>query len=345
MDGDYLIANQSIIMKADVSSDNPLDMVTLKNVKPCEKYGIQICAVTTSFRFLFGDDIWTHAWTGSMGLNDYGNAFGLRNENCMPPSQSGRHHNLPSLPSTPAPQSDTNSFVPQCNLVKTSYVDITDDKDPNDNPNTLVVSFSWDRKNASYQNLGPIDHYQIRYGPQKTWGSGIDESDAFYADIDDQDFDRFMLDNVPRMKYLGLQICAVSSADNSQNRIDWKSQAWLGSMDLTGYMISDKTTTPDMIEDSDVITTTLANPFDSNFILAEDDQDNSNRLAENVVYDRPLISQLTFGSNQGIILLLLVALIIAISMMALVWIVVLRKRRNAKTAPYDIGLPGNKMNF
>lgn len=197
--------NQSQIMR--VASDH--DFVTLRNVTPCDKYFIQVCAVSNSFRFLFQQDVWDHAWRGSMGLGYY------KDEKTV-------SETVPA----PVPAAE-QSFSPECDLVQTSYVSVGADQATR----TLTYRFSWDKKESSYKTIGAFDHYLVRHGPVD--GGVINETKARYVPVDN-DTSSFHLTGIQPGNIYGLQICAVFDDNLSIEPLrDWNRTAWLGTLDLT----------------------------------------------------------------------------------------------------------------
>jgi len=339
MDGDDIVDNSSITMMVDMTPDTP-DAVNLKNVQPCEKYGIQICAVTTSFQFLFRDDAWKHAWTGSMGLSDYGTQ-----PDDDDTSKSIESDDQSDESATPAPTStqsaDISTILPQCDLVGGPGSSVNLDVE---NSDTLTVHFGWTKKLSSYESFGSIDHYQVRYGPTKSFGSPIDESDALYMEVD-ASATSFSLPNVPRQGYYALQFCAMPTADNDP--IDWKNQAWLGGMNFTTYDAYAGWIRQGLDLESTTNTVT-AMSIDTNVVIddSDDDSDDSNRLTQNLSLDGfPMISQPILGSNNGILILVIASIAITICIAAGIGLIILRKRRSAKTAPMYIVTTGKPMMF
>lgn len=204
------LANTSEIMEIPFPEK---DALTLKNVKPYANYGIQVCAVTTSYRFLFQNDIWDRAWIGTMDLSTYG----------TPLDQSALNADIPTTP-----KSDAKSYKPQCDLVQTSYVTVDETS-----KTSLVVYFSWDKKLTSYDSIGPINHYIVRYGPESKWGGKIEQETVHFMTISN-DTTSIALNDVPRGSYYAIQICAVAGNSDGKD-IDWDNDAWLGGMDFTTY--------------------------------------------------------------------------------------------------------------
>jgi len=204
-------SNQSEIMNAGADQDT----VTLKNVKPYAEYFIQICAVSNSYRFLFQDGVWDRAWVGFMDLSGY--------------STNEQPQGTADVDTTPEPEA--RSIIPRCDLVQISHLYLKEDQ----STNTLTVHFSWDKKESSYAQLGPIDHYLVRHGPVVKWDAEIDETGARYS-IVPNDTNSFELNEITPGGLYGLQMCAVFTEDEGiDESIDWNNQAWTGSMNFTTY--------------------------------------------------------------------------------------------------------------
>jgi len=293
-------------------------------------YALQLCAVT-DVQDLADFDWQKDAWLGGMNFTMY--PLGSFPFYDGPPMQ---------FPERPHNVTGDKSYRPRCDLVQSSHVSV-DASSP-----SITVQFSWDKKMTSYRSTGPVDVYIIRFGQQQSWGADIDESNADYKEINGNGTTSFTLDGIPRGSFYGVQICAFN-LDDGPYSIDWKNDAWLGSMDFTNYGPAQPDPTAD--DDSPAQTDNGSDPpdppmvkrpaFDNTPYGLSDPDDGSNSLNQqsdrNSVDDNTfVVSQIRMDSTYAIVLLVLAIVAIISTIVACIWVIVLRRRLNGtKTMPMD----------